>query len=78
MVNEETYNVPLNAICLSPCTHDEGIIVCNDSHNIDALSLDRGEVLNVARKVPSAAARSECTRDGEEDDFLVGPFCTSS
>jgi hypothetical protein len=76
---EETYNIiTLNAISLSPRTHNPGIIKSNHSNDVNALPLDGTQVLDVAGEMFSRAAGCEGTRDGEKDDFLVGPFCDSS
>jgi len=50
---EKTYNIiTLNPIRLAPRTHNPRIIERNDRHDIDALRLDRREVLDVAREMP--------------------------
>jgi hypothetical protein len=50
---EKTYNIiTLDPIRLAPRTHNPRIIERNDRHDIDALRLDRREVLDVAREMP--------------------------
>lgn len=72
----QTYDIiTLNSIRFSPRAHDPRIIERNDSHDVDALALQRGEVLDVAWEMVGGAAGGESARDGEEDDFFVGPFC---
>jgi hypothetical protein len=34
---------------LSPSTHDESVIVSNESHNVDALGLEGIEILDIWR-----------------------------
>jgi hypothetical protein len=74
-----TYDIiVLNSIRLPPCTHNPRIIERNDRYDINAFGLDRREVFDVAWEVLGGAAGGEGARDGEEDDFLVGPFCRCS
>lgn len=70
-----THNIIiLNPVRLAPRTHDPGIVERNDGHDVDALGLKRRQVLDVAGEMLCAAAGGEGAGDGEEDDFLVGPF----
>ena len=71
-----TYNIFIvDSVGLSPCAHDERIVVRNGRYDIDALLAESREVGNVAWQVRCAAGRGECTGERKEDDFLVGPFC---
>jgi len=72
----ETYDrIILDAIRLSPGTHNPRIIERNDSNDIDAFAFELSPVGDVAREVLGATARGESAGDGEEDDLFVGPFC---
>jgi hypothetical protein len=75
---EGTYNIViLDTIGLAPRTQDKRIVECNDGYGIDALALECAQVVDVAGEVLGGAGGSEGTRDGEDDDFLVGPFYSS-
>jgi len=65
----------LNTIRLAPRTHHKRIVIRNHSDDINALGFDGGQVLDVAGEMLDGAAGCEGAGDGEEDDFLVGPFC---
>lgn len=65
----------MDSVGLSPCAHDERIVVRNGRYDIDALLAESREVGNVAWQVRCAAGGGECTGERKEDDFLVGPFC---
>ena len=70
-----TYNIIiLNPIRLSPRTHDPRIVERDGCHDINALALQCSEVLDVAGEMLCGAAGGEGAGDGEDDDFLVGPF----
>ena len=71
-----TYDrVIFDAIGLSPRTHDKRIVERNASHDINALRLQGGQVLDEAWEMLGGAAGREGTGDGEENDFLAGEFC---
>jgi hypothetical protein len=53
---------------------DPYIIKRQHSHNIDILPLKLLQVLDVAREMLDGATGGEGARDGEEHDFLRGPF----
>lgn len=72
---EKTYNVVvLDSVGLTPGAHDESIVVGEDSNNVDTLLADLGKALDVLGDVASRADGGESTREGEEDDLLVGPL----
>lgn len=74
-VGEKAYNgIILDAVSLSPRAHDPGVVEGDHGDDVDAFALERGLVLDVAGEVLSAAAGGEGAGDGEEDDFLIGPF----
>lgn len=75
----QTYNgVILDAVGLTPSAHDERVVVGNDSDDIDTLGLEGLTVGNVTWKVGGGAGWGESSWEGEEDNFLVGPLCSST
>lgn len=64
-----------NTIRLPPRTHNPHVIEGNDGNDVHAFAFQRGFVGDVAREVLGAAAGGEGARDGDEDDFFIGPFC---
>lgn len=71
-----TYNrFIFDAIGLAPCTHDKGVVVSNDSDDVNTLCLELWQIVYVARKMVGTAAWGESTWNCEEDDLLSGPFC---
>lgn len=50
-----------NVVGLSPGTHDEGIVVCDESNDIDALSLQLGQLGNETREMVDSASWGEST-----------------
>ena len=59
---EDTYNViALDLVSLSPGAHDEGVIRCDDSNDLDALFLQLGQVLDVSGNVVDGAGGGEST-----------------
>jgi hypothetical protein len=72
---EKTHNIiVLNPIRLAPSAHNPRVVHSHHGHDIHALGLEVAVVLDVAGEVAHAAAGGEGARDGEEDDFLGGPF----
>ena len=74
-VAQEQDAVVLDARGLGPGGHDPGVVGGDDGDDVDALCLEVGEGGLVAGEVGDGAGGGEGTGDGEEDDFLVGPFC---
>lgn len=57
---KNTYNIVIfHLIGLSPGAHDEGVIRCDDSDNLDALFLQLGQVLDVSGNVVDGAGGGE-------------------
>lgn len=46
-----TDDLILDTVDLAPCAHDEGVVECKDSNNVDALLAELGEVLDVSGDV---------------------------
>lgn len=65
----------MNAISLCPCTHNKRVIISHSSNDINTLLAQGGEIGNVTWKMRCAAGGGESSGEGEDDDFLVGPFC---
>ena len=75
IVGKSSYNiVALDTICLSPSTHNPRIVEGYDCYNIDSLSLELLDVLNIAWKMPDRT--TWCERSGycKQDNLLVCPF----
>ena len=59
---------------LAPSAHDPAVIERDDGDDVDALTLQLLDVLNVRRQVVGLAARREGARDGDEHDLLALPL----
>lgn len=68
------YHIILDAIDLSPSTHDEGVVGCHYGHHIDTLTFEVPQVSQVTREMLFRAGGRKSTGNREEDDLLVGPF----
>lgn len=56
--------IPLDAVRLAPCTHDEGVVVGDHSDDVDAFRLDGRKVLDVAWQMLHRTTRCEGTLGG--------------
>ena len=76
---KETHNVTaLDLIGLAPRTHHIRVVVSQAGHNVDALLLQPGKVLDIAGKVLQGAGARERARNCKEDDFLAGELYTQT
>lgn len=76
-MQSRTYDIViLDSIRLAPGAHDPRIIKSSDGHDIHALLLQRGQILNVSWEMVLGTGRSECAGHGDQDDLLIGPLFT--
>lgn len=75
LVGKKEEAVVVDAVSLSPGGHDEWVVAGDDGNDVDALSLQLVELLDVVWDVLGGAGWGEGAWEGEEDDLLVGPLC---
>lgn len=73
-IGEEEEVVSGNTVGLAPGAHDVGVVVGENSNDIDTLGLELRELLGVLGNVSGGADGGESTGKREEDDLLVGPL----